>query len=582
MKKTVHLLLALFAFTYVSAQTVGDMFTVGDYSYTVTSVFPDPDEAELSGSALTELVVPSSVDYLGFPFSITGVGEFAFHDRRSTTPVTSVVFPASVVTIKTRAFRRSGLETVNLENVVTFADKDTFSDCNLTEVDLSSAIYIGRFAFNNAPSIPIMEIPVAQTIADGAFRKGGFADIIIPSSVTTIGASIFDDCESLLNIQLEWDVANIITVTTPFLNVLDPTLIKVYVPVGTSGSYVGTGWDAATIVEGTIPEPPADPIGTLFTIDDIEYRITSVDDLEVEVASSTLVAITVPAMVTKLDGDANTYSVTAIGSSAFLDDTTLTSVALPTSVTVLKSDSFSGCTNLETINLENIVTIETQNVFFNTPKITSIDLASATSVGNFAFHGLSDSTLSSISIPNMVTIGRAAFRTTQIPSIDIPATVTSIGTLSFMDCTALTEIQVNWTDALDIPVLPTDVEGDAFTNLTKASITLYVPAGTSALYSAAAGWQDFNIVEGTLSASSVEKALGFSMYPNPTNGVVSIRNKQLNNASITVYDLNGRALLSKKLNSTASEINISNLSNGLYIFRVQTENGEFAKRIIKQ
>ncbi|MDO7171630.1 carbohydrate-binding protein [Mariniflexile sp. AS56] len=72
------------------------------------------------------------------------------------------------------------------------------------------------------------------------------------------------------------------------------------------------------------------------------------------------------------------------------------------------------------------------------------------------------------------------------------------------------------------------------------------------------------------------------LYPNPTNGLVSIKSKQLNNASVGVFDLNGRELLNRNINGTSSEINISNFAPGIYLFKVQVENDSFVKRIVKQ
>ena len=88
--------------------------------------------------------------------------------------------------------------------------------------------------------------------------------------------------------------------------------------------------------------------------------------------------------------------------------------------------------------------------------------------------------------------------------------------------------------------------------------------------------------EGLLNTNDLENNLGLSIYPNPTSGIVSIKSKQLVNANVTVYDLNGRVLLSTNINGTSSEINMSNLASGMYLFKVQAGNSAFTKRIVKQ
>ncbi|MBK9330309.1 MAG: T9SS type A sorting domain-containing protein [Sphingobacteriales bacterium] len=72
----------------------------------------------------------------------------------------------------------------------------------------------------------------------------------------------------------------------------------------------------------------------------------------------------------------------------------------------------------------------------------------------------------------------------------------------------------------------------------------------------------------------------FSIFPNPTNGVFSITSK--NNVIpkyVSVYNLNG-VLMDVK--GSVNEIDLSNLSEGLYTIRIETENGFTDKKIIKQ
>ena len=310
-------------------------------------------------------------------------------------------------------------------------------------------------------------------------------------------------------------------------------------------------------------------IGDTFSVDNIEYTITSIDDLEVEVSGSTLTELTIPTSVTGLGA---TYNVTAIGKAAFLNSSNLTSVVLPTSVVLLKGDAFSGCVNLERINLESIVVTNQYNVFYNCPKLTTANFESLTDIGRFIFYGLGNSSLSTVSIPSAINIGKSAFNATVISSIDIPSTVVSIEDKVFMDCTSLTEVQVNWVSVEDIPVILASV----FLNLTPADITLYVPSGKAALYEAAAVWTEFTIVEGTLSAQGV-KEIEFSLFPNPTNDIISIRCQE-NIINVSVLNANGSLLL----NSNSTQLDFSTLASGVYFVKVKTANGVSIKKVIKK
>lgn len=75
----------------------------------------------------------------------------------------------------------------------------------------------------------------------------------------------------------------------------------------------------------------------------------------------------------------------------------------------------------------------------------------------------------------------------------------------------------------------------------------------------------------------------FSTYPNPANNIVTISNTDnilLTNVVIT--DINGRNVKEVKVNNASeTEINISDLTAGIYFMNIQTDNGKAVKKIIK-
>lgn len=75
----------------------------------------------------------------------------------------------------------------------------------------------------------------------------------------------------------------------------------------------------------------------------------------------------------------------------------------------------------------------------------------------------------------------------------------------------------------------------------------------------------------------------FSVYPNPSNGIVNISNGlNATMISATITDLNGRTVKSLKLNGeSTSQINISDLSAGVYMMNVSSDQGSVTKKIIK-
>ena len=132
---------------------------------------------------------------------------------------------------------------------------------------------------------------------------------------------------------------------------------------------------------------------------------------------------------------------TRIGTSAFRDCSSLTSINILGSVTSIGDDAFWGCSALTSINIPSSVTRIGGAAFSGCSALTSINIPSSViSIGTYAFLGCS--ALTSINIPSSVTsIGYSAFSgCSSLTSINIPSSVTSIGEKAFSGCSALKTI----------------------------------------------------------------------------------------------------------------------------------------------
>ncbi|MDB2462949.1 T9SS type A sorting domain-containing protein, partial [Algibacter sp.] len=72
-----------------------------------------------------------------------------------------------------------------------------------------------------------------------------------------------------------------------------------------------------------------------------------------------------------------------------------------------------------------------------------------------------------------------------------------------------------------------------------------------------------------------------SVYPNPTSSILNIELK--NGGSIkktTILNLVGQQVLKNTTGRTS--INISGLSKGMYILKIESSDGTFSKRVIKK
>ncbi|RVT78375.1 T9SS type A sorting domain-containing protein [Flavobacterium sufflavum] len=72
---------------------------------------------------------------------------------------------------------------------------------------------------------------------------------------------------------------------------------------------------------------------------------------------------------------------------------------------------------------------------------------------------------------------------------------------------------------------------------------------------------------------------GLNLYPNPvSNGRVSISTKNDGEKEIIIFDLLGKKVLQTLLNTR--ELNISNLSPGVYIIKINEQNATATRKLI--
>mgnify|MGYP002700352293 CR=1 FL=1 len=120
---------------------------------------------------------------------------------------------------------------------------------------------------------------------------------------------------------------------------------------------------------------------------------------------------------------------------------------------------------------------------------------------------------------------------------------------------------------------------DVTSNGNNGTLTNFALTGTTS------NWLEGSVVTTdsncvTLSVNEMEVEFGVKLFPNPTKNSVTITLNNQENAQLSVYDINGRVLLSKQLNSITN-IDVSPFANGIYLFKIKTAKGEVLKRIIK-
>ena len=134
----------------------------------------DEDSLTLTGTAdyfEPDVVIPDGVVY---------IGEDAFYEK----DINSVYIPSSVEVIEDRAFGRSELKSVDLEDAVSLRSvgNSAFHSCDLKYVYLPDSVNV---------------------IGGRAFAMTSISKIVIGSAIQIIGTLAFGDCSELKEVQIE-------------------------------------------------------------------------------------------------------------------------------------------------------------------------------------------------------------------------------------------------------------------------------------------------------------------------------------------------------------------------------------------
>lgn len=73
----------------------------------------------------------------------------------------------------------------------------------------------------------------------------------------------------------------------------------------------------------------------------------------------------------------------------------------------------------------------------------------------------------------------------------------------------------------------------------------------------------------------------FEIYPNPTNNIVFIHAEKETNYNVVLTDINGKIIRKSKFSNTDNQLDISNLSKGVYFITITTNKDTNTYKIIK-
>jgi bacillolysin len=89
------------------------------------------------------------------------------------------------------------------------------------------------------------------------------------------------------------------------------------------------------------------------------------------------------------------------------------------------------------------------------------------------------------------------------------------------------------------------------------------------------------VIEGTLSSSDFEYN-DINIYPNPTNGTLNVfLNSQFEDkTTLTMYDIQGRNILSKEMSGVSELLNLNNFQEGVYYLMIRNGDRKTTKKVV--
>ena len=530
MKRFTLLLLLAIGLMKLNAQD----FTYGDLEYSINyddvtvTVTGHVDGYEASGT----LNIPTVAYYNGNGYTVTIIDSYAFAYCRGLTG--TLVIPYTIEEIGDDAFDYCGFTgVVNIPASVEDIGYTPFYGCDGIEgfvVDPNNEDYDSRDNCNAVIRSYTNEL------------KFGCKNSTIPNTVTSIAEDAFNRCTGLTSITIPSAVTFIGGYAFWFTGL---TSITIPSSVGLIGVNPFGGCAALTEIVVESGNPVYDSRNGCNAIIKTEWN----------------------EIITGCQNTVIPNDVTRIGDDAFYFCSTLSGeLVIPEQITSIGEYAFEGCTGLTgSLVIPNTVNQLGESAFAN---CTGFDGTLTLSerlpnIQNWTFEGCRGFT-GSLVIPSSVrTIGTSAFEDCRgfNGSLTLPEKLASIGSFAFASCESFENVIILATD-------PPALESYPFGGF--GSTTLMVPCGCVLVYENSAWHEQFtNIIEDCTAVAELESQSA-KVYPNPTQGRVTIEAED--SRHISIYSLLGEKVFESAATGDVFNYDFSGLEKGLYLIRIETKN----------
>lgn len=369
--------------------------------------------------SLVEIIVPDNV---------TNIGNGAFAQCSA---LQSINIPQNVTTLGEGAFYGcSQLTQIIIPNSIKTIEKDIFAKCTSLKKIILTAKSIEEYIQNNINHL-LYNAKCHYIGRELVINDVVQTDIVIPSTISTLGDNLFYYCQSISTLTLS-------NTTTLGENCLHgcTSLKTIKLEVDSIEEYCKKGRINLNL--------------SRILTDNIEYKLL--------INGQEVTEITIPEGIFR----------GGIPNFPFKNCSSISSIVLPTSLSDRPRlncvGGFQGCSSLKTLAIPNGYTSIGRNAAFKgCSSLESIVIPDTiTSIDYESFKGCVS--LKNIELPESLTyIGPAAFEDcTSLTSITIPKSVKNIGRNAFKGCTSLTSIHWNAKECADTQQLriTTDRQGN--------------------------------------------------------------------------------------------------------------------------
>jgi len=466
---------------------------------------------------------------------------------------TQATIPNTVTKICDKAFYKcENLTSISIPNSVTEIGSSAFGNTGWYNNQPNGILYLDGWCLGYKGEKPTGNLTIAEGtrgIADRSFPGcTDLTSVTIPNSVISIGSYAFSTCTGFTSITIPSSVKKI-----GFLAFVDCNIDTV--------NYNAADCKILPSDYGANPSPfsvlsAAEGIRSLFRVLNIGNEVRNIPTA-LCTRNPNIVSVTMSQSVSRIEQNAFTYC------------SSLISVTLGKSVTMIEQNAFKDCSSLNTI-----IALGT------TPPTLETD----------AFSGISSVTVLFVPCGTKLSYFQQ-FNTFNLNNIyddctSYPVTINSTGSLGGEISVSVSEAQLG----NEVMVYATPNSGYYLSsikayNANNPSQTVPISlANTKGTLTYSFVMMPFPVkveasfVKGSTGIGEESCNIATTIYPNPTNGKVTIEAENLQRVS--VFNLMGQKIMENTASGNSFECDMSSYGAGIYMMQIETTNGFATKRVV--